>query len=155
MAIGGESVTEKKLEAMKTITSFVQMCNSELKANIIHNIELIAQELEMYNTNFANESLYQYESTRDSRYFPRICHQYSSDSGPKRKIEFAKSSNYGHWLAGFDKFVMSAYNNTGEFSETNFNLRFKLDNLASFNSQTLGTLMLRRLIGFCKVRSIS
>eukprot|EP00826_Nyctotherus_ovalis_P003581 TRINITY_DN10732_c0_g1_i6.p1 TRINITY_DN10732_c0_g1~~TRINITY_DN10732_c0_g1_i6.p1 ORF type:complete len:312 (+),score=40.34 TRINITY_DN10732_c0_g1_i6:469-1404(+) len=70
----------------------------------------------------------------------------------KARLEGPTSDVYIRWFGDIDRYIMRAYNNEGNTPRDNMLLRLKAQALHKGNGALLGTLVIGRLIGYCKVR---
>lgn len=70
----------------------------------------------------------------------------------KARMEGPTSDVHVRWFGDIDRYVMRVYNGEGNSPRDNLLLRLKAQALHKGNGGLLGTLVIGRLIGYCKVR---
>jgi hypothetical protein len=130
----------------KKFVEHIEECESKISEYITQNIELIDKDLDnhsFFETSGFNSDLDCCPS--------HLCCRCSYERNVSHKREFPMTDLYKKLLIDIDKSIMQIYNEGFHDDLMENQLRYKLDVIANTGCETLVCLMLRRLIGFCKV----
>jgi len=138
-------LAKEKVEDIKTkVLKYITDCHNTIQEFIEGNINLLYGELR------AQPNIVNYEP--ESNFLlpkKKVCTQSSRS--------FSGTTLHEEYIMEIDKFVMNVYNREGQLQNREGQLqetlwmRYIIDNLGNEGVKTVAALLIRRLIGFCKV----
>ncbi len=142
-------------ELRKSVLGYIQECYNDIKTFISKSVESISRTLDdQFRRESNGSSAFYYDSIMlDSDRGSEAGLQHRFERSWHSRREFVAAGVYAGWMAEVDKYVMDMYNEGTSEDMGGAFLRFRIDALAKVCAYSLATLLIRRLVGFCKVRT--
>lgn len=134
--------------------------NEKVKEKLIKtHIETCKRAISNFNEGQINllnanlDSPEEYDLNEDEQKTSTFSHSscYFSSFKEKRNCTFKIGDRYSSWISDIDKYILNIFNGREERNYRDTHLRLKLDAIIPFHAPLVATLILRRIIGLCKV----